>query len=81
MARGGGNLKNWGRGRTSCDNYQDIGKRGLGLGGGVAFMTVLAVLMVLAVLEGTLPSLCLSYGGSVMTATPLKLSPLLDILT
>ena len=40
--------------------FQDDGKGGLGLRG-VAFMTVLAVLMVLAVLQSTLPSFCLSY--------------------
>ena len=38
---------------------QDDGKGGLGLRG-VAFMMVLAVLTVLAVLERTLPSFCLS---------------------
>ena len=40
-------------------NFQDDGKGGLGLRG-VAFMTVLAVLTALAVLESTLPSFCLS---------------------
>ena len=54
-------------------------------------MTILAVLTVLAVLESTLPSFCLSYhiqyqettvavlavvAVSVVTATPLKLNPL-----
>ena len=39
---------------------QDDGKGGLSLRG-VAFMTVLAGLTVLAVLESTLPSFCLSY--------------------
>ena len=39
---------------------QDDGKGGLGLRG-VAFMTVLAGLTVLAVLENTLRSFCLSY--------------------
>ena len=39
---------------------QDDGKGGLSLRG-VAFMTVLAVLTVLVVLESTLPSFCLSY--------------------
>ena len=40
--------------------FQDDGKGGLGLRG-VAFMTALAVLMVLAVLKSSLPSFCLSY--------------------
>ena len=42
---------------------QDDGKGGLGLIiiMGVAFMTVVAVLTVLAVLESTLPSFCLAY--------------------
>ena len=40
--------------------FQDHGKVGLSLRG-VAFMTVLAVLTVSAVLESTLPSFCLSY--------------------
>ena len=40
--------------------YQDVGKGGLSLRG-VAFMTVLAVLTVLAVVESTLPSFCWSY--------------------
>ena len=40
--------------------FQDDGKGGLRLRG-VAFMTVLAVLPVLAVLENTLPSFCWSY--------------------
>ena len=39
---------------------QDHGKGGLSLRG-VAFMTVLAVLTVSAVLESALPSFCLSY--------------------
>ena len=39
---------------------QDDGKGGLGLRG-VAFMTVLAVLTVLPVLESTLPFFCLCY--------------------
>ena len=69
---------------------QDDGKGGLSLRGGVAFMTVLAVL---TVLEKTLPSFCWSYkiqdkeatvtvltvlavvAVSVVTATPLKLNP------
>ena len=57
---------------------------------GVAFMTVLAVLTVLAALDSALPSFCLSLkiqyneavltvlavmAVSVMTATPLKLNP------
>ena len=41
-------------------NCQDDGEGGLSLRG-VAFMTVLAVLTDLAVLESTLPSFCLSY--------------------
>ena len=40
--------------------HQDDGKGGLSLRG-VAFMMVLAVLTVLAVLESTLPSFCLPY--------------------
>ena len=40
--------------------FQDHGKGGLSLRG-VAFMTVLAVLAVLTVLESNLPSFCLSY--------------------
>ena len=40
--------------------YQDDGKGGFGLRG-VAFMTVWAVLTVLAVLESTLSFFCLSY--------------------
>ena len=36
-------------------------KGGLGFSGPVAFMTVVAVLMVLAVLGSALPSFCLSY--------------------
>ena len=40
--------------------FQDHGKGGLSLRGG-AFMTVLAVLTAVAVLESTLPSFCLSY--------------------
>ena len=69
--------------------YQGVGEGGLSLGG-VAFMTVLAVL---TALERTLPSLCLSYkiqdkkailtvlvalavvAVSVMTAAPLKVNP------
>ena len=39
---------------------QDVGKGRLSLRG-VAFMTALVVLTVLAVLESTLPSFCLSY--------------------
>ena len=39
---------------------QDHGKGGLSLRG-VAFMTVLAVLTVVAVLESTLPSFCFSF--------------------
>ena len=48
--------------KTTIGNHpsQDDGKGGLGLRG-VAFMTVSAVLTVLALLEITLPSLCLSY--------------------
>ena len=41
-------------------HIQDDGEGGLGLRG-VAFMTVLALLRVLAVLESTLPSVCLAY--------------------
>ena len=44
--------------RKGCS--QDHGKGGLSLRG-VAFMTASAVLTVLAVLESTLPSFCLSY--------------------
>ena len=40
--------------------FQDVGKGGLSLRG-AAFMTVLAVLTVLVILESTLPSFCLSY--------------------
>ena len=40
--------------------YQDDGKGGLSLRG-VAFMSVLAALTVLAVLENTLPSFCFAY--------------------
>ena len=40
--------------------FQDDGKGGVSLRG-VAFMIVLAVLTVLAVLESTLPSFCLPY--------------------
>ena len=43
-------------------------KGGLGLRG-VAFMTVSAVLTVLAVLESTLPSFCLSYKTQCQEAT------------
>ena len=42
------------------NHNQDDGKGGLSVRG-VAFMTVLAVLTVLVVLESTLPSFCLSY--------------------
>ena len=44
--------------------YQDVGKGGLSLSG-VAFMTVLAALTVLAVLASTLPSFCLSTKYSI----------------
>ena len=69
--------------------FQADGKGGLSLRG-VAFMTVLAVLTVLVVLENTLPFFCWSYKTeekeatvtvlavmtvSVVTATPLKLNP------
>ena len=46
--------------RALSFTVQDHGKGGLSLRG-VAFMTVLAVLTVLGVLENTLPSFCLSY--------------------
>ena len=47
-------------GVLSYNSNQDHGKGELSVRG-VAFMTVLAVLTVWAVLESTLPSFCLSY--------------------
>ena len=49
---------------------------------GLAFMTELAGLTALTVLESTLPSFCLSYKieHKEATATPLNSTPLSDIL-
>ena len=63
--------------------FQDDGKGGVGFKGGraVAFMTALAGLTTLAVVESTLPSFCLSYKKQCqeMTVTVLAVSAVVAV--